>query len=104
MMNVTNRTTMLPCVEVDSITQLDISRIDFKDYDFGKDSYFMIKSNEYARPDLMSLRVYGTPSYWWFVMWYNGFSDPWHDLMPNTIFKVPQLTRVEEAIKLHKYV
>lgn len=102
MINVANRINMMQQVTVDETAQLDISRCDFKDYNFGDVSYTYIHENEYARPDLIALRTLGTPNYWWFIMWFNGFSDPWHDLMPDTIIKVPAVEKVIEAIKLHK--
>lgn len=104
MINITNRSNMLEQVAVDDITQLDINRIDFKDFDFGEPSYTMVRSNERARPDLLSLRVLGTPNYWWFIMWYNGMSDPWHDLMPDVVIKVPNQARVLEAIKKYRKI
>jgi len=102
MINITNRSNMLEQVSVDSVSQYDINRIDFKDFDFGTPTYTMVKENERARPDLLALRTLGTPNYWWFIMWYNGFSDPWHDLMPDTIVKVPNPTKVLEAIKKYR--
>lgn len=93
---------MLPKQTVDDVAQLDISRIDFKDYDFGTLKYDYVRETEVARPDMISLRLLGTPNYWWFVMWFNGFSDPWNDLKNETIIKIPDVTRIQEAIKLHK--
>ena len=102
MINAASRVNMMQQVTVDDLAQLDSSRIDFKNYDFGDVSYTYIRENEYARPDILSLRVFGTPNYWWFFMWFNGFGDPWHDMMPDTLVKVPQLSRVENAIKKYK--
>lgn len=102
MINAASRVNMMQQVTVDDLAQLDSSRIDFKNYDFGDVSYTYIRENEYARPDILSLRVFGTPNYWWFIMWFNGFGDPWHDMMPDTLVKVPQLSRVENAIKKYK--
>ena len=102
MINVANRINMMKKITVDDIAQLDISRCDFKDYKFGDVTYTMVKENEYARPDLLALRTLGTPNYWWFIMWFNGFSDPWHDLMPDTLVMIPSIERVNDAIKLHK--
>lgn len=102
MIDAANRVNMMKKVTVDDIAQLDSSRIDFKNYDFGSITYTFIKENERARPDLLSLRIFGTPNYWWFIMWFNGFSDPWYDMMPDTLVKVPQLNRVTNAIKKYK--
>lgn len=102
MINATNRVNMMKKVTVDDVAQLDISRCDFKNYDFGDVTYTIVKENEYARPDLLAVRTLGSPNYWWFIMWFNGFSDPWHDLVPDTIVKIPSIERVKEAIKLYK--
>lgn len=102
MIDAANRVNMMQKVTVDNVAQLDNSRVDFKNYDFGSVTYTFIRENERARPDLLSLRVFGTPNYWWFIMWFNGFSDPWYDMMPDTLVKVPQLNRVTNAVKKYK--
>lgn len=101
MINATNRNNMFPTITVDGVTQKDISRIDFKDYDFGAVQYTMIREIELGRPDLLSLRLYGTPGYWWFILWFNGMRDPWHDLQPDTMIKYPSMNSINNAIRIY---
>lgn len=101
MINIANRINMFKTVTVDEIDQKDIYSIDFKSFDFGEVQYSPIKENEYARPDLISARLLGTASYWWFLMWFNGFSDAWNDLMPETIVKYPSINKIREAMKVY---
>lgn len=101
MINVFNRNNMYEQVTVEGIAQKDIYSIDFKDFDFGEVAYSYVKTYEYARPDLISYRLYGTTAYWWFIMWFNGFCDPWHDIVPDTIVKYPSEALVKQAIKLY---
>ena len=46
MINAASRVNMMQQVTVDDLAQLDSSRIDFKNYDFGDVSYTYIKENE----------------------------------------------------------
>lgn len=93
---------MYKTVSVDDIAQKDIYSIDFKDFDFGKISWARIKPYEYARPDIISQRLYGTMTYWWFIMWFNGFQDPWHDMMPDVLVKYPSEEKIQQAIKQYR--
>lgn len=89
---------LMECI-VDDTKQLDLSDYGLTDFNFGTRVMGIIRPNEECRPDLISLRVYGTVDLWWFVMWYNGFSDPWHDLKADTAFYYMTGERVKDAIR-----
>jgi len=43
------------------------------------------------RPDLISNIFYDTPGYWWYVMQYNGITDPFEQLNPGDDIDIPEL-------------
>jgi len=43
------------------------------------------------RPDLVSDVCYDTPGYWWYVMAYNGLTDPFEQLNPGDDIFIPEL-------------
>jgi|TARA_A100001515_G_C4571312_1_gene209823 hypothetical protein len=43
------------------------------------------------RPDLISNIFYDTPGYWWYVMAYNGLTDPFEQLKPGSDILIPEL-------------
>lgn len=59
----------------------ELRRITFNLYKRGnsgvtKDDRFMIVTKGYEyRPDLVSVKVYGLPDYWWRIMEANGIAD-----------------------------
>ena len=44
-----------------------------------------------ARPDLISNIFYDTPGYWWYVMQYNGITDPFEQLKSGDTLNIPEL-------------
>jgi len=43
------------------------------------------------RPDLISNVFYDSPGYWWYVMQYNGISDPFEELKSGSPISIPEL-------------
>ena len=43
------------------------------------------------RPDLISNIFYDSPGYWWYVMQYNGISDPFEELKSGSNISIPEL-------------
>ena len=43
------------------------------------------------RPDLISNIFYDTPGYWWYVMQYNGITDPFEELKAGKQISIPEL-------------
>jgi hypothetical protein len=39
-----------------------------------------INSIDFARPDLISAKYYGTQSYWWFILKVNNIDDIWNEM------------------------
>ncbi len=40
----------------------------------------ILQSNDFARPDLLSTRYYGTQNYWWFILKVNNIDDIWNEM------------------------
>lgn len=85
---------------VNGVREADLGSIDFPEllstYVY---SWTLVKREEQCRPDLLSFRLYGTDQLWWFVMWLNGISDPWHDLMPRVAIKYIPRDQIDDALK-----
>lgn len=41
------------------------------------------------RADLISNKVYGTPTFDWLICWYNNISDPFDGLSSGDLIKIP---------------
>lgn len=85
---------------VNGVMEADLGSIDFPEL-LSTDvySWTLVKREEQCRPDLLSFRLYGTDQLWWFVMWLNGISDPWHDLMPRVAIKYIPRDQIDDALK-----
>ena len=98
-----NRETLFQKNIVDGVNEFDLGSIDFPDLLNDKDYLWtVVRNNEQVRPDLVSQRLYGTPDLWWFIMWLNGISDPWHDLMPRVALKYISIDKINNAFKYVK--
>ena len=84
---------------VDNIAQYDLGSFFQDGYDFGKESFLLVRKMDECRPDIISYRAYGTQNYWWFICWYNGYMDIWNDLTENQIVRYPDLQKVRDFLK-----
>ena len=97
--NITSRTNFLNKELVDNIAQYDLGSFFQDGYDFGKESYLLVRKIDECRPDIISYRAYGTQNYWWFICWYNGYMDIWNDSTENQIVRYPALQKVRDFLK-----
>ena len=95
-----NRETLFQKNIVNGVKEDDMGSIDFPEL-LASDvySWTLVKREEQCRPDLVSYRLYGTDQLWWLVMWLNGISDPWHDLMPRVALKYIPKDQIDNALK-----
>lgn len=100
--NITYRSNFLQEYTVDGNHEYDIGSMDFKDFDFGETSVYMVHYYEVGRPDIISQNIYGTTNFWWFICWFNGISDVWNDLRDGMMIEYPSMDLVLEAFKLHR--
>lgn len=99
MNNITDRTNFFNKEIVDNIAQYDLGSFTQDGYDFGKDQYMFVRKQDECRPDLLSYRAYGTQNYWFFILWYNNFSDVWNDIVEGQIIKYPAIQKVRDFLK-----
>lgn len=97
--NVSTRTNFLQSNDVDGVEEYDLGSMDFGDFDFGEVQYYVVKEHEVCRPDIISLKTYGTTNYWWFIMWFNGITDIWNDLREGMLLAYPSLDMLREGLK-----
>lgn len=103
MKNITYRSNFLKTETVDGITQYDLGSMNFKDFDWGENLYYVTKEEDLGRPDIISQKIYGTVNYAWFLMKYNGICDIHYDIKLAQYIKYPSIDRVREAFKLYSY-
>lgn len=62
------------------------------------DTFFTVTQEVLNRPDLIAQTFYGNPEYWWVIYEFNGIRDPLFGLKLNQILRIPDLSRVLQAI------
>lgn len=50
---------------------------------------YRLRSVDVARPDLVSMKLYGSSDYWWFLMKYNNIDDIWNEMYVNMKLDYP---------------
>ena len=61
----------------------------FREYWAETGERVRVESQDVGRPDLISSRVFGSDGPWWMLLKYNGIDDPWNELWPGLVLKVP---------------
>lgn len=59
------------------------------------DAKFVVNAQDVARPDLMAERVLGSSTLWWVLLKFNNIDDPWNELWPGQILKIPDQSSIE---------
>ena len=62
------------------------------------DTFFTVTQEVLKRPDLISQNFYGDANYWWVIYEFNGIKDPLFELKMGQILRIPDISRVLEAI------
>ena len=62
------------------------------------DTFFEVTQEVLQRPDLISQTFYGSVEYWWAIYEFNGIRDPLFELKLGQILRIPDLSRLLEAI------
>ena len=57
-----------------------------------------IKRQDLMRMDLLSLRIYGTISYWWLLAKVNNIDDIWNDMSVSMDIIVPHIEDFSEFV------
>ena len=61
------------------------------------DQLYVLEEYEVGRPDLISYRYYKTPKLYWLILHVNDISDPFEDMYPGMLIRIPALQRVLAA-------
>lgn len=71
-------------------TSLNSSKFEdlIKSFDSSKFILFTIPMEFQRRADLISNRVYGTPTYDWLICYYNNIGDPFQELATGKVIRV----------------
>jgi hypothetical protein len=72
------------CDDTDNISQQNLL---YSNYEYDTT---VVLSNEACRLDLVSLRVYNTPIYWWIIARFNSIINQ-DTAIAGTILKIPRL-------------
>lgn len=60
------------------------------------DTFYVLEAKEVARPDLISYKFYGTPAFYWVLLWINDISDPFEGMYPGMLIRIPTFQRLAE--------
>ena len=98
-MNGIDRTRFLSNQIVNGISEKNLRSGNFGDFIFrDKPKKFLVSDKYASRPDLISVDVYGTDSYWWMIMEYNGICDPFTELVSGSVLDIPSLADLNRYI------
>ena len=64
---------------------------DDDDDEDGKSKKGKVPAMVQQRPDLISNIFYNSPGYWWYIMQYNGITDPFEELKAGQPISIPEL-------------
>jgi hypothetical protein len=93
------RSDFMPTVISNNIPEKDLLLNHWDQFEIKRPlSYYQIVESDLQRPDLLSLRVYNIYDYWWILYKFNTIMDPWNDLTPGDIIKIPHILDIETFI------
>jgi len=93
-----NRTNFFPSEVVNGRNERDLVKNYFNDLFIVRRPmrFYIIKSTDVARPDLLSIKFYGQQDYWWIVCRVNKLDDPWNDIIVGDIIQIPALQDIND--------
>lgn len=62
------------------------------------DTFVTVTDRFVERPDLVGFTAYGDRRLWWVVYEFNNIRDPFFELRPGQILRLPSRTRVIQAL------
>jgi hypothetical protein len=60
------------------------------------DQFYALQLGDVGRPDLISYKFYGTPVFYWILLWINGILDPFEGMYPGMLLRIPTRFRLSE--------
>jgi len=58
------------------------------------DTLYVLQEHEVGRPDILSYVFYKNPNLYWIILSVNDLADPFEDMKPGMLIRIPQLSRV----------
>lgn len=80
-----------PKVRIDGNEELDWLDTKFTEFDGASSQLFTISSVFEYRPDLISLKFYGSFHYGWLIAMHNDFLDPVYDFKKGIVIDIPSI-------------
>jgi len=62
----------------------------------SSDQYYTLEAGDVGRPDLISYKFYGTPSFYWIILWINNIADPFEGMYPGMLLRIPTALRLSQ--------
>jgi hypothetical protein len=60
------------------------------------DQFYVLEAEDVGRPDLIAYKFYKTPSLYWVILWVNNIIDPFEDMYPGMLLRLPSTVRLTE--------
>ena len=98
-MSKVKRTDFLKSRIVNGVSEKDLRSGNFNTFIFkARPKPFLVIDKYAYRPDLISYDMYGTDSYWWMVMKFNGICDPFTELTSGVVLQIPSIEDLKRYI------
>ena len=98
-----NRSQFISSINIDGIIEKDFLLNSFNEFKWTRPiKLYTLTYDDYMRPDLMSIRVYGDMSYWWILLKANpGLDDIYNDFAYDDVTEneYPNSYRIGSVIK-----
>jgi hypothetical protein len=83
--------------EVNGIVENDLVKNYFDLFKIKRPSqYFTLGRSYLQRPDLLSLKLYGTMNYWWIIAKLNKIDDWWNDVEIGAVIQYPDIQDIQD--------
>jgi len=58
------------------------------------DKFYVLEAGDVGRADLISYKMYKTPGLYWVILYMNNIIDPFEDMYPGMLLRIPTLLRL----------
>lgn len=98
-----NRTNFYKTEVIENVPEKDLLTNTTSIFDNRSEyEFYSVTESDLLRPDLISLKLYGSYLYWWILMKANDIEDVWNDLYIGKVLVVPPFSAIEEYYKENK--
>jgi hypothetical protein len=94
-----NRTKRFKKNFINGILEPDLVTNNISNFKFSRQkNYYTLTYSDLARPDIISLKLYGIMGYWWLLMKINNIENVWEDLQVGDVILVPDKKDMDDFI------